>query len=648
MSIDYTGAASVEVADLLGAVPSVLAWQVRMDWRSVTDAAMASPGSTVTSATANFSLDPASSRYPVGKRFGIYKAGGLLLYGTITAVASSTSITISAASGSSFSDAELHWGTDSTTRIQAAINATAAQKVGLLIPYGACGASNLTIPSNAVLYGYGAGSRIIQVPGTAVDNVPFITATGVSNIELRNFVIDGLRNVQSATFNVTGLLLTTVMDALLEGLETINNTGYGVGGCEWTRVKFIRTYHSAWGATNAFAGIYHTTLGSTDSRDITIKGSTFDGTDSGSCCKLLGTAAAQLYDVVVDDCDVLVGDISAADSLGIEIWSNGTPGNYCHHASVTNNRIRAQLQPGKTYGRSWAVSFSQVDGFQCRGNVVRDCGYYAYEIIGQNATVTNNQAFNSGPLSVLAGVHSGITYENVQVTDNLLNGLAPFWFQTSGLKVYAENNNNIRRVQIAGNQVILYASNFTFTADPSTDTITATGHTFDTNERVYLTTTGTLPAGLSTSVFPYYVINSAANTLKLSLTQGGAAVDITTTGTGVQTIHRVGRIGYHLQNNGSGDFDDIMVTNNMAKGGQARDDKAYAVSEDSTGDINRTILSQNKMDNWEVGIFRGGVETKYTENEFSNCQFEYNGVLASTDLQTDFITGQPATYEAYP
>jgi hypothetical protein len=144
------------------------------------------------------------------------------------------------------------------------------------------------------------------------------------------------------------------------------------------------------------------------------------------------------------------------------------------------------------------------------------------------------------------------------------------------------------------------------------------------------------------------VINSATNTLKLSLTQGGAAVDITTTGTGVQTIHRVGRIGYHLQNNGSGDFDDIMVTNNMAKGGQVRDDKAYAVSEDNTGDINRTILSQNKMDNWEVGIFRGGTATKYTENEFGNCLFEYNGTLTSADLQTDFITGQPATYEAYP
>jgi hypothetical protein len=608
---------------------------------------MAIAGSTVTSATADFSTNTSDPRYPVGKRFGLYKAGGLLLSGTITAVASPTSITISASYGSTFTGAELHWGTDATTRIQAAINATAARGVGLLFPYGTCGASALTIPSNAVLYGYGAGSRIIQVPGTAVSNTPFITATGAFNIELRNFVIDGLRDFHAATF-VTGLHLTTISDALLEGLKTVNNSGYGVGGCEWNRVKFLRTHHSAWGATNAFAGIYHTTTGSADSHDITIKGSTFDGTDSGSCCKILGTAAAQLYDVVVDDCDVTVGDISAADSLGIEIWSDGTPGNYCHHASVTNCRVRAQLQPGKTYGRSWAISFSQVDGIQCRGNVVRDCGYYAYEIIGQNATVTGNQAFNSGPLSVIAGVHSGITYENLQVTDNLINGLAPFWFHTAALKVYAENANNIRRVQIAGNQVILYASNFTFTADPSTDTLTAVGHTFDTNERVYLTTTGTLPAGLSTSVFPYYVINSATNTLKLSLTQGGAAVDITTTGTGVQTIHRVGRIGYHLQNNGSGDFDDIMVTNNMAKGGQVRDDKAYAVSEDNTGDINRTILSQNKMDNWEVGIFRGGTATKYTENEFGNCLFEYNGTLTSADLQPDFITGQPATYEAYP
>lgn len=71
-----------------------------------------------------------------------------------------------------------------------------------------------------------------------------------------------------------------------------------------------------------------------------------------------------------------------------------------------------------------------------------------------------------------------------------------------------------------------------FTADDAADTITVSGATFQDNNPVRnLTTTGTLPGGLSASTV-YYCKNSSGDTCQLSLTPGGAAVDITDTGSG--------------------------------------------------------------------------------------------------------------------
>jgi len=59
--------------------------------------------------------------------------------------------------------------------------------------------------------------------------------------------------------------------------------------------------------------------------------------------------------------------------------------------------------------------------------------------------------------------------------------------------------------------------------------------TFVDNMLILVYTIGTLPSPLdSTSV--YYTVNSSGNTCKLSLSLGGAAVDITDTGTGLHYL----------------------------------------------------------------------------------------------------------------
>jgi hypothetical protein len=61
-------------------------------------------------------------------------------------------------------------------------------------------------------------------------------------------------------------------------------------------------------------------------------------------------------------------------------------------------------------------------------------------------------------------------------------------------------------------------------------------HPLVNGNRVVLTTTGTLPTGLSPNT-QYYVVAKAANTFELSLTFGGTAINTTGDGSGTHTVH---------------------------------------------------------------------------------------------------------------
>lgn len=74
-----------------------------------------------------------------------------------------------------------------------------------------------------------------------------------------------------------------------------------------------------------------------------------------------------------------------------------------------------------------------------------------------------------------------------------------------------------------------------FAADSASDVITSNGHGLIANQKVRLRTTGTLPGGLSTGT-TYYARDIATNTFKLAASSGGAAIDITSAGTGTHTF----------------------------------------------------------------------------------------------------------------
>jgi len=76
-------------------------------------------------------------------------------------------------------------------------------------------------------------------------------------------------------------------------------------------------------------------------------------------------------------------------------------------------------------------------------------------------------------------------------------------------------------------------STATFTA-ATTNICTSNAHGLENGDRIVLTSSTTLPAGLALATV-YYVRDKATNTFKLALTAEGDVIDVTDTGTGTHT-----------------------------------------------------------------------------------------------------------------
>ena len=79
--------------------------------------------------------------------------------------------------------------------------------------------------------------------------------------------------------------------------------------------------------------------------------------------------------------------------------------------------------------------------------------------------------------------------------------------------------------------ISVYPPLYSFIVDTTTDILTFDTLLYVNNDQVNLLTTDTLPSPLS-DIVTYYIINVSGNTCQLSLTSGGAAINITSTGTG--------------------------------------------------------------------------------------------------------------------
>ena len=144
-----------------------------------------------------------------------------------------------------------------------------------------------------------------------------------------------------------------------------------------------------------------------------------------------------------------------------------------------------------------------------------------------SATVGNYVTF-SGALGLGGNITAAVLNQNYRIatvisgTQSTIEAKSP----TTGLPVLATS---------------VDASTNIFTANVS-DIITFTTYTPVLNDVLYVSTTSALPSPLVINT-KYYVITPAGSTCELSLTIGGAAINITTTGTGIQSAQGASTVG---------------------------------------------------------------------------------------------------------
>ena len=90
-----------------------------------------------------------------------------------------------------------------------------------------------------------------------------------------------------------------------------------------------------------------------------------------------------------------------------------------------------------------------------------------------------------------------------------------------------------------------------FTVDTTNDYILCNAHGAEDSDQVIVSTTGTIAPGLTVAT-RYFVRDSYPNGYKVSSTPGGAAIDITGSGSGTHSFYIVGSVQY--------DFSSASVT----------------------------------------------------------------------------------------
>lgn len=111
--------------------------------------------------------------------------------------------------------------------------------------------------------------------------------------------------------------------------------------------------------------------------------------------------------------------------------------------------------------------------------------------------------------------------------------------KTVKFRVYAEADNTVTVAETTTG--VSTQPTQDFTASATTDRLTCNEHKLRAGDQIILSTTGTLPAGLSTST-RYFVRDVDPNTFKLSDTGSGAAIDVTSAGTGTHSFYVVGGV----------------------------------------------------------------------------------------------------------
>ena len=159
------------------------------------------------------------------------------------------------------------------------------------------------------------------------------------------------------------------------------------------------------------------------------------------------------------------------------------------------------------------------------------------------ATVGNELTVEANANNILSGASANPNFNGFRLT----NVAAPIASSDAATKEYADSV--AQGLNVKGASRLASTVNFDSTYYNSSGTVSAVtigsesltvnSHPFNVGERVFISSTGTIPGGLS-ALTEYFVIDTDANTIKLALTKADAIanspIDITSTGSGTIVV----------------------------------------------------------------------------------------------------------------
>jgi hypothetical protein len=145
--------------------------------------------------------------------------------------------------------------------------------------------------------------------------------------------------------------------------------------------------------------------------------------------------------------------------------------------------------------------------------------------------------------------------------------LIPFTFSTTQTMVLELGDGYIRFHTQGATLLVGTPSAFSTTktitaVNTATETVTSNAHGYANGTPIQIAATTTIPAGLS-ALTTYYVVGATTNTFQFSLTVGGAAIDITSTGAGTITTNQVYSLGDLVSSGGSNYYCILASTGNL-------------------------------------------------------------------------------------
>jgi hypothetical protein len=270
------------------------------------------------------------------------------------------------------------------------------------------------------------------------------------------------------------------------------------------------------------------------------------------------------------------------------------------------------------------------------------------------ATVGNELTVDANANVILSSASANPNFNGFRLT----NLAAPIAASDAATKEYADSvaqgltvKEACRLASTVNFSATYYNSTGTVSAVTiGTESLTINNHPFNTGERVYISSTASVPGGLSAGV-EYFIIDTDANTIKLAASKADALanspVDITSTGSGTIVVAHT----KYLEATGNGllslDGENVVQGDRVLLKNQSTttENGLYSVTE--TGSVSTPAVLTRTLDGNEQGELEAGAFTFVFEGAL-NAGVAYVQIESNAILDVDPLTWTVFSAAAIP